>query len=100
MINVMPNFTPVVASLCRMYGKQVQGGYELFIPAHILGDLSPTGQVQQQPDNPAEPGVRLRYLPNRIIEGKFELASEPAPPEVVAPLPAPVEPIQHIDEWA
>lgn len=76
-MNVVPNFAPIVASLTKMYGKQVPGGYEIFIPHHIISELSPTGQIQQQPDDPNEHGVRLRYLPNHIIDGKFELVTEP-----------------------
>lgn len=108
MMNVMPNLTPVVAALCRMYGKQGNGGYEVFIPAEILGNLPPQGQVQQLPQDPtAPPGLRLRYLPNITIEGRVisvEVVEpeDPAPVLASSPLYSPPieEPSPTVDEYA
>jgi len=90
-MNAIPNFTPVVAALLRMYGKPTGGGYEVFIPAHILVDLSPTGEIQRDPDDPAAPGARFRYLPPpRTIEAVFE--ASPVEPEFSSEAALPPEP--------
>lgn len=76
---VTPNFNLVVAALCKMYGTPDVGAYELFIPIHVIKGLSPTGQIQQLPEDPSQPGVRLRYYPNRVIEGEVvETTIEPS----------------------
>ena len=95
-----PNFSSVVAALCQMYGK---GGRELFIPIDVIRDLSPTGTIEQLPDDPTTPGIWLRYNPNHPpIEGVIIKATVEPPesaPVVEEPQPLP-ELVQHIDEWA
>jgi hypothetical protein len=97
-VNVAPDFSPVIAALCRMYGKRVEGGwYEIYIPAHIIGDLSPTGELQRSPDIPTEPGWRFRYRYNRVVDGTV-INVEQVEPDTQSPMESP--PTQHIDEWA
>jgi hypothetical protein len=102
-VNMVPNFTSVVAAFCQMYGK---GGREIFIPAHVIRDLSPTGTVEQLPDDPTNPGIRIRYNPNRPpIEGQLlnvtPVEPETAPVVFDKPDPEPQLPPQpHVDEWA
>lgn len=98
-MNVGVDFSPVVAALCRLYGKPVEGGwYETFIPAHIIQELSPTGEIQRAPDDPTNPGWRFRYRANRVIDGvvisseRIEDDSQSPPVELQSP--------PHIDEWA
>ena len=94
-----------VAAVCQKYGKRIDGGYEISISAEVLGNLPQHGIVQQLPPDPREPGVRIRYLTSKIIDGgRAEITpveaeaivptSEPSVPET------PPEPPQHIDEWA
>jgi hypothetical protein len=75
-MNVIPNWTPVIAALCKMYGKRGSGGFEIYIPADVMASLLPTGQVIQLPDDPKEPGMKFRYHPNQTIEGTLVPSKE------------------------
>lgn len=71
------DFTPVVAALCLLHGKPVEGGgYEIFIPFHLIAELSPTGEIQKAPDDLTNPGWRFRYRANRVIDSVV-VSSEP-----------------------
>ena len=98
-VNGGANFGPVVAALLFMYGRRVDGGwYEVFIPADIIGSLSSTGEIQQAPSVPTEPGWRFRYRESRQIEGTIASTAVQAPPE--SPEPEIGSPPHLLDEWA